>query len=306
LFVVRLSSRVGSGPFGSNLDPATGRPLPEDRVVAAAAIALRLPTGTTLWHPGGISALGDLLVVPVENYNRAHGEVCSQILFYDMSTPEKPILLSPRIDRTVGAVKDKAGAATMVRLADRRFLLATRTTTHLSFYLSKSAVFGEGFEPTPAVVFDEKEAVAAAGMTPGKFHGSSFQGVRQADGKLYFVSFSLVRDAVGAPEGTKEGRHVATLFRAEFPGDDYRRQPTIIKVAERSFGAGVLGYTGWGNFGAAPGLFVADGGRLALYAAPRWAVAQVGRPGFPDDLTARRFVRRGQPVFIPFAEFWPR
>ena len=304
LIVARLASRAANGAWRSNLD-AHAQPPASDHAVAALAVRIVLPSGTTLWHPGGISVCGDVLVVPVENYNPAHGEVCSQLLFYDLSTPEKPVLLPPRIDRTTPPVQDKAGGATMTRLRDGRFLVASRTTTHLSFYLSRSDQFLDGFEPRPAVVFDERDALAAPGQERVKFHGSSIHFAAQRDDRLFLVSFSRVRDERKPDASRYTGLHVATLFALDYPRNDLRAMPAITKVAAREFGADVLGYDRWGDFAAAAGLHVTDDGRLAIYAAPRWQVARV-QPMTPADVAQGRHVRPAEAVFIPFAEFWPR
>lgn len=304
LFVAHLASRPAQGPWGSNLDPATQRPATSDRLVADEPISIPLPSGTILWHAGGIGVLGDILAVPVENYSAKHGELGSQILFYDLSNPQHPRLFPHRIDRATEPVKDKSGGATMIRLADGRFLLATQTTAFVSFYLSKSSDFAAGFEAAPAAVVDEKKVSAAPGLAPAKFGGASIHFVRQADGALFLVT---LRHPKRKGEGeTEASANLALLWRVDFPAGDYHAAAVLTRVADREFTDDALARGAWGDFGAAAGLYTTDDGKLAIYSTARWQTDQPGRGTSRADFKAGRYVHRGDEVIIPMVEFWPR
>jgi len=300
LIVARLTSRPALGRWGSNLDDATGRPESKDRAILDLEISLPLPSGTTIWHPGGISACGDILVVPMENYNIKHGELCSQIVFYDVSRPEQPRLLPPLIDRSKPPVREKSGGATMVRLPDERFLLVTTTTTFVSFYFSRSIRFSDGFELRPAAVLDNEKVRADAGLKPAKFGGSSIHFVKQADGTLFLISFRRIRTGADGP-----GQEVASLWRLNFPRNDYHADPVLTRIADRSFTQGVIGEDAWGSFGAAAGIYITAKGGIAFYAAPHWQTTYPGRITL-DGLKTGNAVHADDDVFIPMAEMWPR
>ncbi len=301
LIVMRVASNATPGPLGPNIN-AAGLPTETAKVVARVPIRLPLSSGTTLWHPGGLNACGDILVVPVENYNAKHGEVCSQILFYDFSEPEMPRRLPVMIDRANATVKDKAGAAAMIRLADGRFLVVSRTTTVVSFYVSRTSILADGFDLKPTSVIDEKAVRAAPGLAFTKFGGSSINLIQQRDGKLFLVGFSRTKadDKTGAKE-----RHTASLWSVEFPRGDFGAEPELTRVADRTFGGELLGDDGWGIFGAAAGIFVTDEGALAIYSTPRWQVRRVGEFTI-NDLLAGRGIERNDRLFLPAIELWPK
>ena len=301
LIVMRVAANATPGPLGSNIN-AAGLPTEAAKVVARVPIRLPLSSGTTLWHPGGLSGCGDILVVPVENYNAKHGEVCSQILFYDFSKPEMPLRLPVMIDRANATVKDKAGAAAMIQLADGRFLVVSRTTTVVSFYVSRTSILADGFDLKSTSVIDEKAVRAAPGLAFTKFGGSSINLIQQRDGKLFLVGFSRTKadDKTGAKE-----RHTASLWSVEFPRGNFGAQPELTRVADRTFGGELLGDDGWGIFGAAAGIFVTDEGALAIYSTPRWQVRRVGEFTI-NDLLAGRGIERNDRLFLPAIELWPK
>jgi len=188
LFVARLASRPVRGPFGTNIDPASASPDEADRLIIDLELGGPIDDGNYLWHPGGISVVGDLVVVPVENYLERLGKRISKILFVDVSDPERPQVLEQSIDRTRGPVVDKAGAAALVHLDDGRFLVAARSTRRLFFYPSRTTRFEDGFDESAVVVFDEKQAGATGGLESTAFGGSTINFLRQADGRIYLVT----------------------------------------------------------------------------------------------------------------------
>jgi hypothetical protein len=289
------------GPLGLKaLDP-NDLPRAANRGIARAVIDLPKAGGTPLWHPGGIAVVGDLLLVPVENYLEMFGPNRSRLLFYDLSEPARPRRMPVTIDRAAGRFQDKAGAAAFNQLPDGRWLVLARSSRELSFHVSHTRTLSDGFPAVPLVVWDEERAEAAAGVERVKFSGASFQIVRQSDGALYIISFG--RRARPA----SEHEYAAFLWTLEFPGGVDAAAPRVVLQTVRTFTAPELGRYGWGEFSAAAGVHVTRDGRLAIYAAPRWVVTAVGATTLEAVMAgAGKEVRPGERVFLPMLEFWPR
>jgi hypothetical protein len=304
LFVARLASRPERGPFGTNIDPSSVKPDESDRLIIDLELGGPVDDGNYLWHPGGISVVGDLVVISVENYLERLGKRISQIVFVDVSDPEHPEVLDQSIDRTRGPLVEKAGAAAMVHLDDGRFLVAARSTRQLFFYPSRTARFEDGFDESAVVVFDEKRAKTANGLERTAFGGSTINFLRQSDGRIYLVTFGFDRtpDTIGDP--SVPGRHFADLYLVEFPRGNLRKRPTITKVARREFGDPALDPAGWGHFSAAAGIYVTDEGKLAVYGAYYFQVDQIGEVNL-TNLQAGRFFEVGNRGFVPMIEYWP-
>ncbi len=277
LYIVRLGSRSPFGPFGSNLENVL--PSNEDRIVKA----LR-PGSSVLWHPGGMSVYGNILVVPVEDYRFT---ITSKVLFYDVTDPENPIKYEHEIDRTVGINKDKGGAVALTRLDDGRYLLADRSTSRTWFYVSNTMDFNDGFDSDRAVIWDETNVQAAPGLDR-TFGGESINFIRQCDGKLFLIDFEAEGSELALFVPFVNKRHYTDLYTVEFPDNDYSSQPNITKVATRDMSCADSSCTeesftpmwripGPCDFAAASGSYITPGGQIAIYAAPHYRSAGIIR-----------------------------
>jgi hypothetical protein len=191
LYVVRMDSRKVTQPFRSNLWKST---LPPEEDVAV----LRVHLDSALWHAGGIDALGDVVVVPLEG-----GKANARVDFYDFTDPEQPSLIKKAtIERTV----NKASAATLAQLDDGRFVLAVwwyPKARNFDFYVTTDLEAGWAGPVTVTLPKPKYDFVA--------YQCISF--VKQADGALFLLAFENTSEQ--AP--TNPGVDLAHLWRVAVP-----------------------------------------------------------------------------------------
>ncbi|MCF8262674.1 MAG: hypothetical protein K9J12_17990 [Melioribacteraceae bacterium] len=303
LFIARLTSKKAIGEFGSNIDTQTEKPDELDRIIYDIKVKIKLPSGTYLWHPGGISVYGDILVVPTENYSAELGKVSSQILFYDVSNPEQPKKFNFIVDRTGDPIEDKAGAAALVRMDDGFFLLLARSTTHSYLYISNSTNFLDGFNQEPLAIIDEKTALSIDGKSNVKFGGSGVNFVKQKNGELFLFGFSSVKLGGSKMDPMRPQRSFARLFKLSFENGNISK-PIIQLIKIKEFAQKQLDPKGYGHFGAA-GIYVTADDGLALYCTPRWQVSEIGDHEL-ENIMNGKFFKIGDKGFIPFIEFWKK
>jgi hypothetical protein len=241
LFVVKLESRAGKTDYGSNLGGGLFKKIPSrDRIIS------RIDVGDkTRWHPGGMTQLGDILVVPVEDNNKTHS---SLILFFDFSDPENPKKLSVVIDRP----HDEAGNVGMERLRDGRFLVSAHSGGVIDFYYSKSTRIEDGFEERKT----RWEPPQGIDVT-----GQSGHLVRQCDGRLFFLSAR--NDGKFAP--VLNGKDWLSLFEIRGVHGTPSDAPVVTDLGRTHFEC-----KGYCNFNAATGIYVGDDRRVRIYSAPHF------------------------------------
>ncbi|HYH80097.1 MAG TPA: hypothetical protein VEX86_09870 [Longimicrobium sp.] len=203
LLVSRLSSRAPDpGPWGSNLvrdrDPAT-----IDRLTSYFRI------DGDYWHPGGLSLLGSVAVVPIEN--GAAGD--SKIVFLDLADPAAPVRLpAQEIDRPAF----KAGACAITPLKDGRLILAVWSDSdvapagitaafHLDLYLGGAGMTDWSFIAQYFPPVDHR--------FHRKFQGLDFLWEEAPNGSesLYLVGFENTEETQPNPLSAGENR--AYLFK---------------------------------------------------------------------------------------------
>ncbi len=225
-----------------------------------------------LSHAGGISLLGDLLTVPLENGKG------SKIVFLDFSKPASPAWLTPKIDRDL-----KAGCATSLKLENGRILCAVWTEDdgpHFDFYLSKSKDFSKGFkDDVMRVDYNEFERHK-------KFESPRFQNIqfiKQTNGKVFII---------GTDNKGKGGGKENRMYLLEIIIDDALRKilpknetPKIKIVDFRVLSKYNLYY----NLNAAAGLYVDDQKKLALYAG---RVFRSGRKPYRNEFRFAEFYEK--------------
>ncbi|MEA3223938.1 MAG: hypothetical protein U9P49_12350, partial [Thermodesulfobacteriota bacterium] len=266
IFIARLGSRPSFGPFGSNLDDSSLPPI-EDKLVKM--IELESDSGL-LWHAGGMSVVGDILVVPDEEYREA---IVSKVYFFDISDPEAPVMYDYYIDRTVEPLKDKAGAVAMTKLPDGKFILATWDTRLLHFYLSNTSDITDGFDCENVVTWDKNDVQAIGGLEPS-FAGQTINFISQCNGELYLVALDGNNGDLGPYLPWLDIENWAELFHVEFPEGDYTKVPVITKVASRQMfcDEGPIAPSwripSYCDFVAAAGIYIDPEGGLSIYSAP--------------------------------------
>lgn len=257
LFIIKMDSQSATGNWTTNI-PGGKVPPPGDTVVKALSI------DSVMWHAGGLSALGDILAVPVYGSKPLHGK----ILFYDMRNPEKPRKLGIEIDRP----GRKAYAAALTKLSTGFYLAAVLSgrdhlPRRLDFYLSQSKNFLDGFNPN-FVTWLASEVQAGAGQDKNFSDFQSIAFIPQSDERLFFAGFHNTIPSLRIIPGKDYG----DLFEVIFPAETLREtnpvlaKPLIMKIANRQFYC----KDGYCNMDAAAGLYINPSGSLALYAATFW------------------------------------
>ncbi len=271
IFIACLGSRASEGAFGSNIG-ATGLPKPVDRLIMAVEVA-----SGQLWHAGGMDVEGDILAIPLEEYQT---DLVSKIFFYDLSRPDKPRRLDTCIDRTQGEIVYKSGAVALARLVDGTYLLASWDTRELHFYRSCTSEIADGFDQKNVAVWHTDALVVGEGLPEG-FSAQTINFVRQTDGALYLVALDGNNGDLGPFLPFLEIENIAELFCVEFPGEAPLAEPRITKLASRRFSSGeednpllpswrIPSYC---DFVAAAGVYLPPQGGLALYSAPHYRSA---------------------------------
>ncbi len=260
LFVCRVESHVRQTPrddrqgvIGTNLNHARGW----DKLIEIYTI------DRTLWHCGGISMCGHILVAPIEGDGNR-----SEIRFIDASQPAKLRDMGDAV--VIKRNKKKAGAASMIRLPNGKYLCAVWTDSdgngkrNIDFYLSKTAKIKDGF--------DEKNKTITYGATGKGGTHPKYQVIQlllEDTGDIYMIgtenSYAL------SPIPPWIGKNRARLYRFRFAGQDIKSAgfkliiPTMSILRDtdaKIFGPGSKRY----NFNAGAGVYFTPDGRLAVYA----------------------------------------
>jgi len=140
IFVIKMGSRKARGAWGSNL-LFSKRPKASDNLVKTIPLNRKFP------HGGGMSAVGDILAVPLEGDNE------SKIVFLNMADPEDPTQLDCDIQRPKIA---KAGAVAFAKLLNGKFVCGVwrevkkKPVGRLDFYISETTDLRDGFGKSQA------------------------------------------------------------------------------------------------------------------------------------------------------------
>ena len=237
LFVGQLRTKDTSGELKSNLN---GLKIPK-----GDTFINRINVGTPAhWHAGGIGSLGDIVVVPCEDFKVTE---TATVYFYDLSDPERPRMIAPPLARR----HTDAGTALLYKQGDGRYVTGFYTGGTLDFYTSKTTHIEDGFDDSKWVHFEEKDMTMEPGLARD-LGGSSVNVVEQCDGQKFLMSFG--NDGAQAP--IINGRDYVDLYRFELTSSEAK-----IHKLERKF----LNCKGDCNFSAAAGTYVDSKGELAIY-----------------------------------------
>lgn len=218
-----------------------------------------------MWHAGGISMCGDILLVPMEGEMIIGGQkqTHSRITFYDLSDVNDIKIVAYGIDR----VKQKAGAVSMLRYDDGRFLLIVWTdsdddTNRFDLYESKTKKLTEGFDLIDSIAID-----SVKGRTGRRPSFQSIDLLLQKDGRIFITGYCNTKKTAPTIDGTNK------LYAYELKNNDHDKKPTrsLYQVLVKDFSKGKHQY----NMSAATGLKVTKQGRLILYSAHHWKTGKM-------------------------------
>lgn len=149
------------------------------------------------WHAGGISVMGDVLVLPLES------DADAKITFLDVSDVKDIKTIGSGISRPTlpGATRTRAGAATCIRLPNGYFLCAVFSITGkngFDFHLSKTTKLKDGFHsaqkyrypsfqsrPDSSVDFQTIQFIKDSGSTKYHIIGTGSKGLALISLKLH-------------------------------------------------------------------------------------------------------------------------
>lgn len=232
LFIVEMNSRKENADFGTNLN-ANGEIPKSDKIISRIDI-FEPPQ----WHAGGISTLGDILIVPlsesffpwIKDQSKS-----SRILFYDLSDPYHPVRLPIEVSRT----QLGASSVAMSRLDDGRFMLLIDWDEGSSknIYYSKSSNLEDGFIENENISIKNPD-----------FKGEGLSLIKQCDGSHFYATFK--NNGIAAP--VINGKDHLNLFKIS--NDDF--------LPEASY---LIDCGKWCNFSAAASLSVSHHQHLRIY-----------------------------------------
>ncbi len=263
VFVIKMETRISTGPWGSNL-LMSNRPKESDNIVKT------IPLSNEFWHAGGLSILGDILAVPIE------GEKKSRIVFLHMLNPEDPTQLDCDIERP----NNTGGAVALAKLVNGKFVCAVyrevkkKPIVRLDFYVSKSNDIREGFEENAD---GSKKFVtwSYGNLNLDEEHDPSYQNVNfieaidkdAGDGVTRLYMIGTQNTSSGAP--LLGGRDLADLFKVEIP-DDLFNSPGKIPILEKLDSKQFFCDRAYCNFAGAGGIYVDPVSGLSLYSGVHW------------------------------------
>ena len=210
------------------------------------------------WHAGGISLLGDILVVPLE----AKKKKKSKIVFLNASDPKKIKKLDLEIPRPkVGTKMQMAGCASLIRLKDKRYLCAVWTD---------SDDFGHRFD----FYVTDKKRLNSNFIKIASVQKSEIDDITNLKPRLQSMQFIYDNDElsiIGEDNSSKAslGKNRIFLFKLSCLIVENNLTASTIDVdllKYRIIQGGGQSY----NFGSAPGTYVDNQGNLILYCAYTW------------------------------------
>ena len=287
LFIIKLNNYLSKTPaskvdtkkkqaIGSNVI-FDQKPPKEDKLVKV----IKISEGE-YWHVGGISILGNVLIVPIEKDNlpdKPDGTtIYSKIKFYNIEDPLNPVELNVSIED----IANKAGAVSMIRLKSGKFLVAVWTDSNkhdgkqgsLSFFLSKSNNLRDGFLVNGKYQMTRWPYDAIHEKNSSYPRLQAIQLLMQDDHKLFMMGMD--NKAMLSPIINRKNR--AILFGISFVGEDFADDQfkittgdiDIVSFNGVKFIKEFLFDNNQYNFDAGCGIYTTPEGELALYSTHHW------------------------------------
>ncbi|MBF0297815.1 MAG: hypothetical protein HQK51_03800 [Oligoflexia bacterium] len=230
------------------------------------------------WHVGGLSLLGDLLAVPVEEYRESEGyDLYSSVLFFDVRDSANPRLIKKA--NILSRPGRDAGSSFLHRLADGRFIVGLGTThinnNYLDIYVSKTTNIQDGFQeqPLPIPQVELSNIVRSQGMGM----------VVDCDTKENYL---IVTDTEGGGTITRDGIYSATnllrLYKLTFHKEnpDIDNSP-IVRVHSEDRGQKmleVININAYSHFAAAAGIVTNKNNELLILASNHYRFYNLRAP----------------------------
>ncbi len=252
LFVIRLSSQSGQGPFRY----AQSR---EDRIVDVLNLTEDAPGYI---HPGGIQTCGRYLVIPMEG-----PAVNGKIIFYAMDNQDNMLHLA-KLPIEIPVDTQSCGAAALTRLADGHYLAAHWSVSTLYLYSSAGVNLEQERYFLKIATISPVDFASSSGSWGCFQPGQSPQNINfinDENGSLYL----LTTDNTGQYTPVIKGTDFASLFKLYIPqninSDDASGGCKLVYLTSRTF---VCNRDA--DFKAAAGFYVPNQKAIALYASYHW------------------------------------
>lgn len=247
--------------FGSNIAHRLAKLPEEDQLVEIVAIS-----NGNFWHVGGISAIGDLMVVPIEDGENN----LSRIAFYSIANPLHPIHFN-HLDIERDERFGKIGCAALFRLPNQYFIMAAWRDEGkvglFDIYFSKTTDINDGFhqvrEEVIQVTFDK-----LGYNSKEKPQYQSIQFILQSDGSIFLVGF-MGKNTY--PVKLNGGSNSIDVYQVMVRPQDMSDNPSFDTITVQHLSTIKLASSSmYYNFEAAGSIYTING-RLAIYSPFYWA-----------------------------------
>lgn len=214
-----------------------------------------------LWHPGGLALLGDIVAVPLENFD----DDTTRVDFYSFLDPLKPekLKISIKCDKPSGE-NNRFGAVALEKLKDGHYacILYSDPTKKFRIYLSKSTDISQGFHAGKNYTQEIKyNQVINLKRHIGDKAYQSIQTIRDKNDKIYVT----VSGNTSGKSPTFNGDNYCALLHLDYDSSNnssfhlsYQDHLLIDSEDDHS------------NFDAGFGIYIADKKHIAMYSIYHW------------------------------------
>ncbi len=261
LFKIESHLDIGleqNGPVRSNRIFSLGNR--KDKIVELFHINKGEPK---LWHPGGLGIMGDILVVPLENFDADITRV-DFYNFFDANNPEKlDFSINTKQNANVNT-NERFGAATICKIDNGFFFCALWSDPKGLFRIYRSKTkkledgFFEGNNHLAEIAFDDIVDIKD-NHNDNKFQ--SIQFAQDQNGGLFIIASANYSGA----SPTIGGENYSILLKVDFDTDNMNNfSLTYLEIKV------FLSENDYSNFDAGLGLYIPDAEQIALYSMYHW------------------------------------
>jgi len=242
------------GPVGSNMKFDTQN---NDEIVELLLINENEPD---LWHPGGLGLMGDIVAVPLENFDDDI-LISTRVDFYNFSNPLQPTKLHISI-----TCQKRFGAVDIAKLPDGRFIciLYSNPLEAFRIYISNSNDLNDGFNTVDGsgddVYHQEILHSAVVGLRRHVKDAAfqSLQILQQNDDQIFLLAsgnFSNVSPTIN-------GRNYCVILKLTLFDPLYQLSYVDHLLVDSE--------DDYSNFDAGFGLYVQNQNRIGIYSIYHW------------------------------------